>query len=225
MLGFGLGVALGLAGDSGVWSSIARVVLLTGASAPVFLTALLFALLFWFDLGWLPGSGRTTIADAPTGPTGLLTLDGLLAGRADVLVDAARHLLLPALTLALPMAVAIGRTLRSSLRGVMRQDYVRTARAKGLSDARVLLRHGLRNAAQGPLAMAGLQVGLVLANVVVVERVFAWPGLGLYVVQATSSSDLPAVLGVAIVFAAIYIVANGLVDAAQVALDPRIRRG
>lgn len=222
VLGFCFGAALGLAGNSGLWSTTSRFVLLTGASAPVFLTAMLLALLFWFDLGWLPGSGRSTIADLTHGPTGLFTLDALLAGRPDILLDATRHLLLPAFTLALPMAVAIGRTLRSSLQGVMRQDYVRTARAKGLTDMRIVLRHCLRNAAQSPLAMAGLQIGLVLANVVIVERIYAWPGLGLYVVQATSSSDLPAVLGVAIVFASIYIVANGLIDAVQLVLDPRI---
>jgi ABC-type dipeptide/oligopeptide/nickel transport system permease component len=199
-----------------------RVALLGGASAPIFLVAELLLLFCWFKFGLLPGGGRTEIADAPTGPTGLLTVDSVLNGRPDVFWDACLHLLLPALTLALPMGVAVGRTLRSSLVGTLRQDYIRTARSKGLTERRVISRHGLRNSATGALSMAGLQVGLLLANLLVVERIFAWPGLGEYTVESLARSDLSAVLGVALVFGVIFIVTNTIVDLLQALADPRI---
>jgi ABC-type dipeptide/oligopeptide/nickel transport system permease component len=199
-----------------------RLVLLGGASAPIFLVAELLLLFCWFKLAWLPGGGRTDLADAPTGPTGLLTVDSVLAGRPDAFWDACQHLLLPAFCLALPMGVAVGRTLRSSLVGTLRQDYIRTARSKGLTEGSVLRRHALRNSATGALSMAGLQVGLLLANLLVVERIFAWPGLGSYTVESLGRSDLSAVLGVALVFGVIFIVANTLVDLLQALADPRV---
>jgi peptide/nickel transport system permease protein len=203
-------------------SGFLRVFLLAGASAPIFLIAELLLLFGWFKLGWLPGGGRTGLADAPTGPTGLLTVDSVLAGRPDAFWDACLHLLLPAFTLALPMGVAVGRTLRSSLVGTLRQDYIRTARSKGLAEGSVLRRHALRNSATGALSMAGLQVGLLLANLLVVERIFAWPGLGAYTVESLGRSDLSAVLGVALVFGVIFIVTNTLVDLLQALADPRV---
>ena len=193
-----------------------------GASAPIFLVAELLLLFCWFKLAWLPGGGRTGLPDAPTGPTGLLTVDSVLAGRPDAFWDACQHLLLPAFTLALPMGVAVGRTLRSSLVGTMRQDYIRTARSKGLTEGGVLRRHALRNSATGALSMAGLQVGLLLANLLVVERIFAWPGLGSYTVESLGRSDLSAVLGVALVFGVIFIVTNTIVDLLQALADPRV---
>jgi peptide/nickel transport system permease protein/dipeptide transport system permease protein len=203
-------------------SGFLRVFLLAGASAPIFLVAELLLLFCWFKLGWLPGGGRTDLAGAPTGPTGLLTIDSVLAGRPDAFWDACIHLLLPAFTLALPMGVAVGRTLRSSLVGTLRQDYIRTARSKGLAEGSVLRRHALRNSATGALSMAGLQVGLLLANLLVVERIFAWPGLGAYTVESLGRSDLSAVLGVALVFGVIFIVTNTLVDLLQALADPRV---
>lgn len=199
-----------------------RLLLVGGASAPIFLLALLFLLLFWFQLDWLPGSSRLSLRDLPAGPTGLLTLDGLLLGRLDLTWDALRHLLLPSLSLALPIGVAVGRTLRSSLVNVLRQNYIRTAHSKGLSELRVIVLHALRPAATAPLAMIGLQVGLLFANLLIIERIFAWPGLGLYTVQALGSSDLPAVLGVSLVFGATYVVVNTVVDLLQAWADPRI---
>ena len=200
-----------------------RRVLLSGASAPIFLLAILLLLVFWFQLGWLPGDGRMTQRLAVAGPTGFVLLDTLLAGRLDSFADALRHLALPATTLAVSVAVGVGRTLVSSLHSVMRQDYMRTARAIGQSPASALLRHGLRNAAQAPLAMLGLQAGMMFANILVVERIFGWPGLGLYMVQALAIPDLPAVLGVALSFGAIYVVVTLLVDLAQAWADPRLR--
>ena len=202
-------------------SEAIRLMIVGVGSTPIFLTALLLAYFFWFRLDWLPGAGRLSIHDF-SGPTGLNLVDGLLAGRPDVSFDALLHIILPALALALPIAVAVGRSLNGALHDVMKQTYIRTARGKGLSEVKVLLRHGLRNAASAPLAMIGLQVALIFGNILVVERVFAWPGLGLYTVQAFASADLPAVLGVSMVFGSFYILVNILTEIGQTLADPRI---
>ena len=131
-------------------------------------------------------------------------------------------MILPALALALPIGVAVGRSLNGALHDVMSQAYVRTARGKGLSEIKVLLHHGLRNAATAPLSMLGLQIRLLFGNLLIVERVFGWPGLGLYTVQAFASADLPAVLGVAMVFGILYIMANTLIEIGQSMADSRI---
>ena len=218
-----LGGALGLLTARGGGTSL-RVGLVASASVPAFLLALLLLIVFYAQLRWIPGSGRISAElEAPTGPTGLLTVDGLLAGRLDVVRDALAHLALPALCLALGPAVALGRTLRSSLHTVLGADHIRTARAKGLTERGVLLRHGVRPALNAPLTMTGLQVGMLLAGVVVIESIFAWPGLGLYTARAITSVDFPAIVGVTLVMGAVYVIVNALVDLAQVAADPRLR--
>jgi ABC-type dipeptide/oligopeptide/nickel transport system permease component len=198
-----------------------RLLMVAAGSTPIFLSGLLLVYFFWFKLEWLPGAGRLSIRRF-SGPTGLNLIDGLLKGRPHVSLDALLHLILPALALSLPIAVAVGRSLNGSLLDVMKQPYIRTGRGKGLSETRVVLRHGLRNAASAPLAMIGLQVGLLFGNLLIVERVFSWPGLGLYTVQAFASSDLPAVLGVSMVFGAFYILVNIAVEIGQSVADPRI---
>ena len=190
-------------------------------STPVFLSALLLAYFFWFRLDWLPGAGRLADRDF-AGPTGLNVIDGILAGRPEISIDALRHMILPALALALPIGVAVGRSLNGALHEVMRQPYIRTARGKGLSETKVLLSHGLRNAATAPLSMLRLHIPILFGNLLVVERIFGWPGLGLYTVQAFASADLPAVLGVAIVFGILYIFVNTLIEIGQSMADSRI---
>jgi peptide/nickel transport system permease protein len=203
-------------------AGLLRLVLLTGASAPAFLLAVAGILVFYKNLGVLPATGRTDLVGAVNGPTGLLTLDGLLAGRPDVTVDALRHLLLPALTVAVGPAVSIGRALRSSLAGGMDTDYARTARAKGLSERRVVFGHVLRNSVGAALSMTGLQVGLMFAGVLVIEQVFAWPGIGQYMAQSIPVADFPAIAGVTLLLGAGYVVINMIVDILQAAADPRI---
>lgn len=202
-------------------SGMVRLGMLAAGSLPIFLTALLLTYLFWFQLDWFPGNGRLDIRRF-SGPTGFFVLDGILLGRPEVSLNALWHLALPAFTLAIPIAIAVGRALNSSLVDVMRQPYIRTARGKGLSESRIFLRHGLRNAASAPLTMLGLQVGLIYGNLLIVERIFSWPGLGLYTVQSFATSDLPAVLGVAMVFGTFYIVWMMAIEILQSAADPRI---
>jgi peptide/nickel transport system permease protein/dipeptide transport system permease protein len=224
LIGAAMGAAVSLSAYMTGLGGFLRLGLVAGASAPVFLVALGLLLAFWFQLDWLPGDGRISRSEAFEGPTGFLLLDAVLAGRPRALLDAIAHIVLPALTLAIPVAVAIARTFSSALLGVMRSNYIRTARSKGLSPLRVVVRHGIRNAAQSPLSMLALQLGMLFANILVVERIFGWPGLGLYMVQAFAAADLPAIMGVSIAFALIYTIANIVVEILQAIADPRLRQ-
>jgi len=203
-------------------AGILRAILFTGSSAPMFLLGILGLIVFYKELGWVPANGRIAIANPPTGPTGLLTVDGLLNGRVDVTMDAFHHLILPALVIAIGPAVAIGRVLRSSLIGDIDSDYARTARAKGLPEGRILARHVLRNSVGSALSMTGLQVGLMFSGVLVVEQVFGWPGIGQYIAQSIPVADFPAIAGVTLMLGALYVFINTAVDLMQAAADPRI---
>ncbi|MBC7852202.1 MAG: ABC transporter permease [Pirellulaceae bacterium] len=194
---------------------------LLGVSVPVFFLAIgLRALLPWF-----PVSGRLPSTEAAfESLTGLYTLDTLLRGRLDLLPTVLHHLALPAAALStIPMAI-IARITRGSLLEVLSADYIRTARAKGGSLLRVVLRHALPNAAVPITNIVGLQIGLLLSGAVLTETVFDWPGLGLYVKNAVvGDTDYPAVQGAAIVIATMFVSINFLVDLLFVWLDPRIR--
>jgi peptide/nickel transport system permease protein len=180
--------------------------------------------LLYSKLHLLPASGRVddTLV-IPNGPTKLLLLDSLLHGDLSVFWSALQHILMPAFTLALLPALAIARTLATSCRQVLGEDYVRTARAKGLGERTVLLRHALRNASGPALTMGGLQFGLLLGGIVVVEQIFSWPGLGRYIDQSIAYADFPAITGTTLLLGAAYVVVNFLVDLAQAWADPRIR--
>ncbi|HEY3844286.1 MAG TPA: ABC transporter permease [Acidimicrobiales bacterium] len=218
-----LGAGLGLA-SAGRWhgASVLRVLMIGGASTPAFLLALLGVLVLNGDLHWLPASGDTGVLNAPTGPTGMIVVDALLHGDFATMWDGIVHLALPAFCVAIGPAVSIGRVLRGSLHSAMRSDFVRTARSKGLSERFVLFRHALRNSLSAALSMTGLQVGLMFAGVVVVETVFAWPGIGLYTEQSIPQADFPAIAGVTLVLGASYVVINALVDVLQAVIDPRV---
>ncbi|CAN5232988.1 ABC transporter permease [soil metagenome] len=203
-------------------SAALRAVLFTGASAPMFLLGILGLIVFYQKLGWVPANGRISVPNPPTGPTGLLTVDGLIHGRFDVVGSALHHLLLPAFVIALGPAVAIGRVLRSSLLTDSDSDYARTARAKGLSEGNIMARHVLRNCIGASLSMTGLQVGLMFSGVLVVEQVFGWPGIGQYIAQSIPVADFPAIAGVTLLLGALYVFINTVVDLLQAAADPRI---
>jgi peptide/nickel transport system permease protein len=199
-----------------------RIVLLAGASAPVFLLCIGGIIIFYQHLGWLPATGRTSYSNIPSGPTKLLTIDSLLHGQPNVAWDGIKHILLPALTIAIAPAAAIGRVLRSSLATTLQSDHVRTARAKGLNERMVLTKHVLRNSIGPALSMTGLQVGLMFAGVLVVEKIFSWPGIGQYTAQSIPVDDFPAIAGVTLVLGVIYVVINTIVDILQAVADPRI---
>ena len=203
-------------------AGVFRFILVGGGSMPAFLTAILGIVLFYNHLHWVPAPGRTSYLNAPTGPTGLLTVDGLLHGRPSVTIDAIQHLWLPALAVALVPAVSVGRVLRSSITNALQSDYVRTARSKGVSERTVLVRHTLRNSAGAALSMGGLQVGLMFAGVMVVEVVYNWPGIGLYTYQSINRADLPSIAGVTVLLGAVYVIINAAVDILQAVADPRI---
>jgi peptide/nickel transport system permease protein len=227
---YGLALALILAAILAVGSTLRwpgaglfRLLLMAGASTPAFLLAIAGILLFYSKLGWLPATGRTSYANPPTGPTGLLTVDGLLHGDPGLTLDALRHLVMPALAIAVVPAVSIGRILRSSMVAGMNSDYVRTARSKGISERAVVLRHVIRNCLTAALAMTGLQVGLMFSGVLVVEEIFAWPGIGEYMAQSIPAADFPAIAGVTLVLGAGYVLVNAIVDVLQAVADPRIK--
>jgi peptide/nickel transport system permease protein len=224
VIALGLGIFFGIATALG-WrgSGTLRWVMIVASSLPVFLTALLGIIFFYQKLHWLPATGRTSATNAPTGPTGSLLIDSLLHGQFSLWKDAVGHLILPATCLALAPAVSIGRVLRSSLQHTLRSDYVRTARAKGQREIRVMLWHAMRNSAGPALAMGGLQIAALFGSVLVVEQIFAWPGIGLYTVQAIDKGDFGTIAGVSLTLGALYVLANIIVDLLQGAADPRIR--
>jgi len=227
-LGFAVigGVALGTI-SALRWrgAALLRFVMVSGAAAPSFLLALLGVIVFYHRLGWAPATGQSSLASSPTGPTHFLVLDCIIHGNLAALRDAIGHLILPALCLAIGPSVAIGRTLRGSLITILRSDYVRTARAKGLRERVVVLRHGLRNASNAAVQMTGLQIGFMFAGIVVVEQTFAWPGVGNYTAQAIVNGDFPAIIGVSLVAGALFVILNAAVDIIQAAADPRIVLG
>jgi peptide/nickel transport system permease protein len=217
----------------GVWAAVrhnrsadhaARLVSLVGAASPIFWTGLIALYVFYYLLRWAPGPGQVDPRQAlPPAVTGFLVLDSLIAGRVDVFLSALAHLVLPALVLGWFIMGLIARTTRSALLEVLKADFVRTARAKGLEDRRVVGFHALRNALIPVLTVTGLAFASLLSGAVLTETVFAWPGIGRYAVTAATRLDYPAILGVTMLTAIIYITVNLIVDLLYGVLDPRIR--
>ncbi|MBI3273023.1 MAG: ABC transporter permease [Planctomycetes bacterium] len=219
LVGVGAG-SLAALRRGGLWDHLTMVGALAGVSVPVFFLGLLLLMAFG---RWLPAGGRSDPTDLYELRTRLVLLDALLAGRLDRFLDGLRHLALPALALAtIPMAV-IARMTRSSLLEVLSRDYVRTARAKGLPERSVLVRHALRNALVPIVTTVGLQFGSLLAGAVLTETVFGWPGVGSYVVEAIARRDLVALQGGILLIATIFVAVNLAVDLLYALLDPRIQ--
>jgi len=201
-----------------------RVFALVGVSFPVFLLALIALTVFHAQLGWTAGPGRLSfLVSAPPRVTGWLTIDSLLAGQWETFLDALSHLILPSTVLGGFVAGIIARITRSSLLEQLNADYVRTARSKGLHEWTVIQRHALRNALIPVVTILGLLYGNLLAGAVLTESIFAWPGLGRYVYRASTSQDFPAIMGVSMLIALIFVIINLLVDILYYFLDPRIR--
>ncbi len=204
-----LGTAVGVAAAARQYSWTDRLLslgVMVGISTPAFWLGLLFIVVFAVQLRWLPSGG-------------MVSIDG-----GGSLPDIARHLVLPALTLGFVAAAVVARFVRTQMLEVLRQDYIRTARAKGISEARVIVRHALRSGIVATMPVLGLQAGFVIGGAVYVETIFQWPGLGRMLVNAISQRDLLLVQGGVLVVAVAYVFVNLLADVIQHALDPRLKR-
>lgn len=203
---------------------IIRLITLVGVSMPIFWLALAAFDVLYLRLGVVPGIGRMSASDvAPPTVTGLYTIDSLLAGQFNTFVDVVWHLTLPSVVLASWSIGLLTRITRSSMLSVLHQDYLRSARSRGASEVHVILRHALKNAMVPVITVIGLAYGDLLSGAVVTETIFSWPGLGRYAYQSATHADFPAIIGVALVVAAIYIVANLIVDVIYRAIDPRVQ--
>ncbi|WP_344980229.1 ABC transporter permease [Streptosporangium fragile] len=203
---------------------VLRIVSLVGISVPTFWLALTAFYVFFYRLQVTPGSGRLDPGMSPPPKvTGLYTVDSALAGQWDVFASAAGHLITPALVLALYTIGLLTRFTRSAVLEVLGQDYVRAARAKGLPPRVILFRYVLRSALVPVITVAGLAFGSLLSGTVLVEAIFAWPGVGQYAYKSATTLDLPAVMGVGLVVGCVYLVINLIVDVLYGIIDPRVR--
>jgi peptide/nickel transport system permease protein len=221
--GLPLGVLSAIYRDGPI-DHIGRLVSLIGVSIPIFWLATVSLVVFYATLNLAPGPGRLGPAmPAPPGVTGFYTIDSVLAGDWSTFRSAASHLVLPALVLSSSIMGLVTRVTRSSMLEVLSQDFMRTARAKGLAEGKVVVRHALRNALIPTVTVLGLAYGNLLSGAVMTETIFAWPGLGRYAFEAAISNDFPSIMGVTFIIALMYVLANLAVDACYGLLDPQIR--
>lgn len=233
LVGTALFIAVIVGVPLGVWSAsrqnswvdhVSRTVSVAGVSTPLFWLGVVALTVLYGRLGWVPGSGRLSpFALPPPTVTGMYTIDSLIARDWATFVDAVHHLLLPAGCLAFVHIGIVARQVRSNVLEVLSQDYIRTAQAYGVPPRRVLYRHALRNALVPTFTVVGLALGDLLAGAVVTETIFAWPGMGSYVVDSISFLDFPAIMGFTLLVATGYTVINLVVDLVTLKLDPRIR--
>jgi peptide/nickel transport system permease protein len=206
-----------------VLDRITSVIALTGVSMPIFWLAMVFVVIFTVNLEWLPFPGRVGNEVSFTSYTGVYTLDTLITFNLPAFWDVLKHLILPAVALGtIPMAV-VTRMTRSSMLEVMNEDYVRTARAKGVAPWRVVFRHALRNAMLPTVTVIGLQFGLLMGGAILTETIFTWNGIGQYAIQSINGRDYAGIQGVVLYGAVFFVLINLLVDVLYAILDPRVR--
>lgn len=221
-LGFWLGLSAARR-HNGLADNLATLGSIVGISVPLFWIGLMLAALFGVTLQWLPFSGRTAaFTDLPR-VTGLLVVDSVLANDWATLADGLKHLILPTLTLAVVPLALVSRTTRAAYIEVLRQDYIRTARAYGVSEPRIMRRHAARNAVLPLVTLLGVLVPSLLSGAVLTETVFSWPGVGTLLLNSIAGRDYAVISGAALLFATFYVVANLLVDISYAWLDPRTR--
>ena len=209
----------------GSWiDQLCRVITTLGVSLPTFFTGLLLAYVFYFLLGWAPSPlGRLDpMFSPPPAVTGFFVIDGLLAGDPALAWAAAKQLVLPVATMALFVLAPIARMTRASMLAVLSADFVRTARASGLSSGTVLVTYALRNALLPVVTTLGMVFGFMLGSSVIVEKVFAWPGVGSYAIDALTASDYAPVQGFVLAMGILFVLLNLLVDVLYVLIDPRV---
>jgi dipeptide transport system permease protein len=210
-------------GRGSAFDHVVMGVSLTGYSMPIFWWGLLLILFFSVGLGWTPVSGRIAVLYFIEPVTGFLLIDSLLAGDWGAFVSALRHLILPAIALGtIPLAV-IARITRSSMLEVLNEDYIRTARAKGLSPLRIVGLHALRNALIPVITVIGLQVGTLLAGAILTETIFSWPGIGKWLIESIRRRDYPVLQGGILLIASLVMLVNLTVDVLYGVINPRIR--
>jgi peptide/nickel transport system permease protein len=207
----------------GIVDRLGTVLAVLGISMPGFWIGLLLVLVFSVMLGWLPASGRLEFRVGLQEVTGFYLLDSLITGNLAALLDALAHLIMPALVLGSAMAAVTTRMVRSSMLEVIRQDYVTCARAKGLSERAIITGHMIRNALLPVVTIVGIQAGTVLGGAVIIETIFAWPGIGRLTVQAIGARDYFLLQGIVLIFALTRVFFNVLTDVLYGLLDPRIR--
>ncbi|HJV31093.1 MAG TPA: ABC transporter permease [Bacillales bacterium] len=202
---------------------IAMVLALVGVSMPIFWLGLMEQWGFSIQLGWFPTTGREDVRDPISAITNLYLVDTLLQGRFDQFGAVVKHLVLPSLALAtIPMAI-IARMTRATMLEVMKSDFIRTARAKGLRMFWVVYKHSLKNAIIPVLTVIGLQTGLLLGGAILTETIFGWPGIGRYLYDAIGYRDYPVIQSGILIIAAIFVMINFIVDLLYVVVDPRIK--
>jgi peptide/nickel transport system permease protein len=223
-----LAISIPLGVLAGVWRGgmvdrLASAGSLLGVSLPGFWFGILLLILFAVHWRLLPVSGEIDFAATPPSVTGFLLIDALLTGRLGSFVDALRHLALPAITLALPMAAVLTGVIRGSMQEVLRQDYIVFAEAKGIGHSRVLLLHALKNALLPAVSVAALEIGALLGGNMIVETVFGWPGLGRLVVESIFQRNYPLVQAAVLLYAVTFVLINLAADLLYTMLNQRVR--
>jgi peptide/nickel transport system permease protein len=224
LIGLPLGIVAAIERDSWI-DHLARAVSLIGVSSPTFWLAFIMLAVFYGWLGWAPGPGQISADQFPPPVvTGIMLIDAPLAGQWDTFGDAVAHLILPSIVLASATLGLITRTTRAAMLEALSQDYIRVARAKGLVRRAVMLGHALPNAMLPVVTLGGLAYAQLLTGAVLTETIFSWPGLGRYTFQSAEFLDFPAIMGITIMVASVYVVVNLLVDLSYALLDPRVTR-
>ena len=224
--------ALAVGIPAGVWAALNRgkfadtfvmIFALSGISFPVFWLAIILIYIFSITLGWLPSSFRLSTGIQLQPITGFYVIDGLLRGDLAASWNAFKHLILPGIALGtIPLAIVVRMT-RSSMLEVLSQDYVRTARSKGLVERIVVNKHALRNALLPVITVVGLSFGTLLSGAILTETVFSWPGIGRWVYDAISARDYPIIQGGVLFVAFVFVIVNLIVDLSYALIDPRIQ--
>ncbi len=221
-----IGILLGIMAavkKNSIFDAVGSLFALVGVSIPIFWLGILFIMFFAGFLHLLPSGGRINVMLQPTNVTGFYMIDSAIQGNWDGFKDAFIHLLLPSLTLGMYSMAIITRMTRSSMLETLGQDYIRTARAKGISEAKVIGKHALRNSLIPVTTVIGLQFGALLGGALLTESVFSWPGIGKYTVDSILKSDFPVVQGIVLLVAVIFVTINLVADLGYAFLDPRIK--
>lgn len=223
VIGGVLGVAAAVRSDT-LADLAVRTVMATGVAMPTFWYAILLLFVFYFVLGWAPGPGQLDAGLTPAPPiTGMYVVDSFLRGDWPVFRNALAHLVLPAVVLATVGVGFVARITRATVVDILSREYVRTARAKGLAEARVVWRHAVRNALIPIITVIGLLYAQLMSGTVLTETIFSWPGLGRYAFSSAGNLDFPAIMGVALVVGLFYVGLNLMIDVLYAYINPRIR--